>query len=308
MNIQRASLFAVAILTCMPALVSAEEAGPAATADAGTVVTEPADDSTAGALAQPAGAVAVEPVPAAKEKQLIGLAFDVGFASAYNFRGLNVFGDTQSQQKFAFHPSVTYTIPNVGLSFGYWGAFQINGDNKAAKVAVGAGHEQNFIVGYTHGWLGDALKLSAGFTVYFFPFADRATVGTTCPVYLEPSLTLSYSNVFDMSLQVAYFAGIQDAVAASRYLYIHPYVSKTFQMHKVVSGLIGVGYGYKLFNDFNVITDNAHYFHFDLELNIVATDRFYIKPGFRGAWTNLSGKDAGEEYMLLGTLNIGYSL
>ncbi len=79
-------------------------------------------------------------------------------------------------------------------------------------------------------------------------------------------------------------------------------------MHKVVSGLIGVGHGYKFFNDYDVITDNVHYFLFDMELKIVAIDRFYIKPGFRGAWTNISGKAFGEEYMLLDTLNVGYSL
>ena len=236
-----------------------------------------------------------------------GVTIDVGLASVYNFRGLNTFGIDQSDQYAVFSPSITWAIFDTGLSLGYWGAYQINGDNMKANVDGGAGHEQDIILGYGIDWLDGSLALGATLTAFLYPFADEDIAGTTCPTYIEPSVILSYASVLDFSLQVAYFAGIQDEIKDFRYLYVRPYISKTFQLTKKVSQTIGVGYGYKLFNDRNKMKDNVHDIAFDLATTIAITDSYYITPAIRGGWTNLANKSAAEEYFLLASINTGFS-
>ena len=248
-----------------------------------------------------------EPAETAAPSSPAGVSIDAGFASAYNFRGVNVFGATQSDQHLVFSPSISYSILDTGLSIGYWGAYQINGDNLEANVDAALGHEQDIIIGYSTSWLDDTLAFDAVLTVFLYPFADEDVAGVTCPAYIEPSVTLTYSTVLDFSLQVAYFAAIQEEIEDFRYLYIRPYISKSFQLTKRVTQTIGVGYGYKLFNDRDNMVDNVHDIAFDFETSVAITDSFYVAPAFRGGWTNLKKKSAGEEYFLLGSVNIGFS-
>ena len=63
------------------------------------------------------------------------LNLDLEAASAYVWRGINVFGEDQNSQAFSVFPSITATFG--ALSLGYWGAFQLSGDNKSA-LATGS--------------------------------------------------------------------------------------------------------------------------------------------------------------------------
>lgn len=247
---------------------------------------------------------AAAPVEATKP---IGLTIDVGLASIYAFRGVNVLADRQRDQHFVFSPSLTYAISDSGFSLGYWGAYQINGSNQAAKLRAGAGHEQDLILGYGHDWLDKTLVLSAALTGYLYPFATKKDGLTKCPSYLEPSVKLSYSTALDLSLQLAYFAALQKELKDYRYLYIRPYVSKSVKLNKYVSQLVGVGYGVKIFNDFDKVKNNVHDIAFDVETTVAVTDAFYLKPAIRGAWSNFKKVALGDEFLIYGSFNLGYS-
>ncbi|HVZ34176.1 MAG TPA: hypothetical protein VG963_17235, partial [Polyangiaceae bacterium] len=60
------------------------------------------------------------------------LNVDVEAASAYVWRGINMFGTKQNTQDFSVFPSITASLG--GLSLGYWGAYQLSGDNKSDLV------------------------------------------------------------------------------------------------------------------------------------------------------------------------------
>lgn len=257
--------------------------------------------------ATPAPAAAPTAAPTAEAPKPVGLTIDAGIASIYNFRGANVFGNSQHDQHFAFSPSLSYAILDSGLSIGYWGAYQINGGNQAAKVRGGYGHEQDVLLGYAKDWLDKTLLLNAGLTAYLYPFATKKDALVKCPAYLEPSLKLTYSTVLDLSLQVAYFAALQDKIKDWRYLYVRPYVSKTVKLTKSVSQLVGVGYGVKIFTDMDKMKNNVHDIAFDFETTVAVTDAFYFKPALRGGWSNFKKTAIGDEFLVYGSFNLGYT-
>ncbi|MBU1069280.1 hypothetical protein KJ975_06885 [Myxococcota bacterium] len=254
-------------------------------------------------LACPLAASAQEAAPS----KPLGISVDAQFSSVYLFRGLNVFGDKQGDQHGVFSPTIAYAVADTGLTLTYWGAFQLNGDNRSAKTDVGAGLEQDFILGYSRSFLDNKLTLKAALTAYVFPFADEELAGAGVPLYLEPSVTPVYTSFADFSLQVAYFAAIQDDLSDYRYLYVRPYVSKSFKLSEKVTQTVGVGYGYKLFNDRDKMKDNVQDLAIDLETTIAITPTFYVKPAIRGGWTNLTGQSFGDELVLLVSVNVGTS-
>ncbi len=262
-------------------------------------------------LAAPLSATAQEaapaPAPEAATAKPLGVALDGGLASAYLFRGLNVFGDKQSDPHGVFSPTVAWTHAGSGLSLTYWGAFQLNGENLGAKTDVGAGFEQDFILGWSRAFLDNKLNLKAALTAYVFPFADKELAGARVPLYLEPSVTPVYTTFADFSLQIAYFHAVQGGLSDYRYLYVRPYVSKSFKLSDKITQTVGAGYGYKLFNDRDKMTENVQDLAFDLETTIAVTPSIYVKPALRGGWTNLTGKSFGDEVVFLFSVNVGTS-
>jgi len=254
-------------------------------------------------MAAPLSAAAQEAPPATP----VGISLDGGLASAYLFRGLNVFGDKQKDQHGVFSPTVAWTHAGSGLSLTYWGAFQLNGDNLDAKTDVGAGLEQDFILGWSRAFLDGKLTLKAALTAYVFPFADEELAGANAPLYLEPSVTPVYTTFADLSLQVAYFHAVQDELSDYRYLYVRPYIAKSFKLSDKVTQTVGAGYGYKLFGDRDKMTENVQDLAIDLETTIAVTPSIYVKPALRGGWTNLTGKSFGDEVVVLFSVNVGTS-
>lgn len=265
---------------------------------------------TLGILAGPGVARAQDEVveAAAAPPRKVGVNIDLEASSVYVFRGLNVFKNTsQWDQTGMIAPSLTYTVPGVGIHVGYWGAFQLAGSNRGALVASGYGNEQNLIVGVTRG-LGKGFTLDASLTWYFFPFATRAAAGTTLPSSLEPSLTLAWAGPVDLELKVLYFASIQEVLKDYRYLYVRPRISKTFPINPTLGINLGLGFGYKLFNDFRKMKDNVYDVRADVGLPLQFGDLFYLTPGVHLAWTNLEGVRTRNEFVAYGGLNVGVNL
>lgn len=208
------------------------------------------------------------------------LNIDVEGASAYVWRGINVFGTEQNTQAFSVFPSVTATIG--ALSLGYWGAFQLSGDNKSALVDEGIGAQNDFILKYS-GWFNDNLAYSAMLTYWVYPFAKEEAAGTATPMYIEPGAGISYLAGADLGLYVGYYRALQDVNKQASFVYLNPSVGKTFWLKNRVGLALDFSAGYKAFTDDPPTKDRA----LDLGLHISAAIPFsnmYITPQLHAAY------------------------
>ncbi|MBN2723266.1 MAG: hypothetical protein JXR95_04250 [Deltaproteobacteria bacterium] len=223
---------------------------------------------------------------AASEDTSLGVNLEVTFSSAYVFRGYNIFQkDSQMNQYGLVAPGLSYTFPDTGLSFGYWGAFQLNGDNKSINSDVGLNLESDFYLSYSRK-VTNKLYVKGILTSYVYFFAKDSR-----PTWVEPGV-IAYSNldVVRASIGFYYLLGTQEYIRDAGYLYINPSVSKHFKMGKKPVNLT-LGYGYKHYSDGNEGMSNVH----DLLLTVdtfIQLPLIYIRPGIGVAWTNIEAPDS----------------
>ncbi len=292
----------------------------------------PAEPAPAETAAEPAPA---ESTPAAveEEKKSAGVNVDVGLATIYNFRGANVFKESKMMDQNAlFAPSVTWSIFDTGLSLGYWGAFQLSGDNKRFNVDYGLGHEQDLILGYSKGFADDLVSLDLAFTYYFYPFAQEDIAGCANPSIIEPMVGVSIATAVDIGFHVSYFHAIQKEIDLLRHAYFNFSLGKSFTFNDIFGMDLGMGLGIKAWiknSDGEKLPDNRVDLHFDWSVPIHLTEQLYVAPALHFSWTDLkyvsvaSGVDddpgtadvdesmmdiparAGDEYMIYASLNVG---
>jgi len=262
---------------------------------------------TAGAAsAQDATQPQEETAPA--EDGAVGLNLDLGFATSYVFRGLNVFAkDEQLDPNMLLAPAATWSIFDTGLSVGYFGAYQISGDNISEKIDAGLGSEQDVILGYALGLPHD-LTLSFAATAYIYPWADEAEAGTECPLYLEPLAGIAWAGPIDLSLKVSYVIGVQEEIRDFSYLYLNPRLGKTFALGTRVQLALALGYGFKLWKPGNDGASNVHDVAIDISLPIAVAGPLYVTPSIHTGWTNLVALDFADELYVFGGLNVGVNL
>jgi hypothetical protein len=230
-------------------------------------------------------------------------------ASAYVWRGINKFGEDQNTQTFAMFPSITATLG--GFSLGYWGAFQLSGDNKSVLVDSGVGAENDFILKYS-AWLQRNLALSGSLTYFTHPFADADAAGTDDPMFLEPGIGISYLTGADLGLYVGYYRGLQSVTEPASFVYISPSIGKTFHVNEDLGLAVGVSAGYKAFTNDPPNEDRA----FDLALTLSAAIPFsdmYITPQLHAAYVTRDDAvvpDAGfsDSFVAWAGLHVGYDV
>ena len=190
----------------------------------------------------------------------VGLNLDLQLATAYVFRGWNVFQETsQMDPHLLLAPGLTYAIADTGLSVGYWGAYQLTGANIGATLDAALNAEQDLFVSYERD-LGHDMTLAVRFFSYFYPAADRRVAGASVPTYLEPIVAFTASPGVDLGVQVTYFAGVQDApgISGISYLYVNPSVGKSFELVEHIGLELLLGYGIKAFKEGNAGRSNVH--------------------------------------------------
>jgi hypothetical protein len=237
------------------------------------------------------------------------LNLNVEAASAYVWRGINKFGEDQSTQAFSMFPSLTATLG--GFSLGYWGAFQLSGDNKSALVDSGVGAENDFILKYS-AWLQHNLALSGSLTYFTYPFANAEAAGTDTPMYLEPGVGISYLTGADLGLYVGYYRGLQSVTEPASFLYINPSVGKTFHVTEDLGLALGLSAGYKVFTNDPPNEDRA----FDLALTVSAAIPFsdmYITPQLHAAYVtrdDAAVPNAGfsDSFVAWAGVHVGYDI
>jgi hypothetical protein len=270
---------------------------------------------TAGGWALLAGLwLGADQARAAEPAESLGLNLDLGVSSAYNWRGVNAFGDRQGDQNAFVAPGITWTVA-PGLTLGYWGAYQVVGDNVAAKVDGGVGAENDLVLSYGTE-VAPALTASVGLVAYVFPLADEEVAGVASPAYLEPSAAIAWAGPIDLGLKASYFAGVQEELEAYRYLYLVPTVGKSFSLSSRVGLGLSLGLGYKAFAGDYEAASNGNLVDVALSVSVPVelTDRVYAKPALNAAWTDLDrapdGGPAGfgDEAFVYGSLNVGVNL
>jgi hypothetical protein len=290
-----------------PAPVTEPPPGTPAADPAGAV---PAPTPTPAPAAVPAdtGTTEVAPASAAAPSALINI--DVEGASAYIWRGVNLFGENQNTQAFSVFPSLTATFG--GLSLGYWGAFQMTGDNKSDLVDSGVGAETDLIAKYS-GSLAENLSYSAMLTYWIYAAADEVAAGTKTPMYIEPGAGITYSTAADLGLYVGYYRGLQDATRPFSFFYINPTVGKSLPLSGDISLALGLSAGYKAYTNLadGAPKDRA----LDVTANVGATFPFsdlYITPGVHAAFVTRDGVAGGaefsDEFIAWAGVHVGYNL
>jgi hypothetical protein len=267
-----------------------------------------ADPGIAAAAEAEAAAAGEE---AAAEEAGGGVNLDLGFATHYVFRGLNLFAEEAQLDPHALlAPGVTWSVGDTGLALGWWAAFQLNG-NVRDNIDAGAGAEQDLFATYEFG-LTDAVALGMQLYAYTYPFADEEIAGTDgLPVWLEPGASITWSAAVDLSLTITYMAGVQAVNAEYSYLYLSPGVARSFALDEAetLSLDLAAAFGYKgwLRSD-DKLQDNTFDVGTKAGLTWCATDVFYLTPAVGFAWTNLDGLGFQDELIVFGTLNLGVDL
>jgi hypothetical protein len=237
------------------------------------------------------------------------LNIDVEGASAYVWRGINRFGADQNTQNFSVFPSLTATFGQVSL--GYWGAFQLSGDNKSANVDRGVGAENDLVLKIS-GPLGEDLTASAMLTYFLYPMADAEVAGTDTPMYLEPGAGISYLAGADLGLYVGYYRGLQAVTEGNSFLYINPSIGKTFPLDDSLGLALSMSGGYKVYTEDPPIEDRV----VDLALNAsiaIPFDDTYITPQIHAAYVTRDEDavpDAGfsDSFIAWVGVHVGYNV
>jgi hypothetical protein len=292
---------------------AAEPAGPVPAPEPAPVA-EGAPTEGAAAVSAPAtptdtGAAEAAPSDGAAPSTLINI--DVEGASAYVWRGVNLFGATQDEQAFSVFPSITATFGAV--SIGYWGAFQLSGDNKSDLVDTGVGGENDFILKYS-GSISDDLAYSAMLTYWIYPFADEDAAGVATPMYIEPGAGITYATGADLGLYVGYYRALQGVNDPFSFLYINPSVGKTIPLTGDIGLAVGLSAGYKIYTDLPDGTDPDR--ALDLTLNVGATIPFsdmYITPQVHASYVTrddgaVPDAEFKDQFIAWAGVHVGYNI
>jgi len=275
--------------------------------------TDPVDPKPA---PEDTGAVTTPTKSEAAPSTLINL--DVEAASAYVWRGINLYGEDQNTQNFSVFPSLTATFG--GFSIGYFGGFQLTGDNKQQVVDQGTGAEQDLILKYS-GSLADKLTYSAGLVYWFYPFADPDVANTDLPMYIEPGVGVTYATApVDLGLYVGYYRALQDVNEAASFVYINPSLAKSLPLTGDVSLALGLSAGFKAYTNLPSGQDGDRMF--DLTLNVGATLPFadmYVTPQLHAAFATRvddldpitpgdQGPEFSDEFVAWAGIHVGYNI
>jgi hypothetical protein len=235
----------------------------------------------------------------------LGLNADLGWASMYVFRGANVFAqDSFQDAHMMLAPSLTWASAG-GLEIGYWGAFQLNGDNKQANVDLAIGAEQDLFVTWSRGIAGDALTLTPALYLYSYPLAKYEVVGADFPHFLEPGLTCAWAGPVEIGLQLAWMTSLQEAMRGYSYAYARPFASFEAELGERASIEGALGFGLKALGGDYVTDENRYDAQLDVAGSLVVAGPLYVQPAVHAAWTNSVPLELAQELMFWGSLNLG---
>ncbi len=248
----------------------------------------------------------------------IGLIAGLGVYTSFNFRGYNLFQqESQHDQNAIVAPSLVWLIFDTGTYLGYWGGYQLTGNNQADVVRAGVGNAQLVFLGYNLGLLDRLITLNFQFNCYFWPFADEDLAGSSAPTVIEPLAGITLSTVLDIGFNVSYFHGVQPGTLFEtlRHVYFQLFAKKSLTFNDRFGMDFGLSFGAKAWIDHPDFNRFDLLFSWSLPINL--TERLFLKPGINLSWTDLDQivdsddptitreATGGDEYMVYGTIDIG---
>ena len=245
----------------------------------------------------------------------LDLEFSIEVASAYVFRGYNVFqDDRQREQKWVERPRFVWAPSGTGVFIGYASANQLTGDNLVGNVAAGLGAEQDLFAGYEFG-KHSRLGVSTEIEFVAYPVADGRVAGTTTPLFVSLSAEPRYRHT--LYVYAGYLRGLGHGPLGDDQFYINPRVEKRFNLGGRFALELEVGGGIKIFQlDVGVVRNNMFDVLAAATLYCALNDVFYVGARVGWAWTNLAPSkdpDTGqfvntgfrEEYVPFWALSVG---
>ena len=250
-----------------------------------------------------------EPATAsAPGRGFLSFSADVGVATAYAARGINVFqSSSQKDPNALFAPALEVGLGDTGLAVGWLSALQLTGPNREEMVANGVGAENDVYVAWSHA-LGETVELGAVAALVAYPLADADTVGAGGPLLLEPAVNVTWSGPIELGAEVLYSAGIQPAAPVPPYAYLNLTGEKGFDLGSGYGVTLGAGAGFKAYTVPDAPKDNVWDVSLDLALQKDFDNGLYLTPGVHGAWTNLEGKDVAQSMFVWAGMNVGVTL
>jgi hypothetical protein len=214
------------------------------------------------------------------------LELSLEFASAYVFRGYNVFqAENQREQKWVERPRIVWTVSGTGLSMGYASANQLTGDNLVHNVAAGLGVEQDLFVGYSFG-RGAELGLLTELAAVAYPAASSTVAGTGMPWFVSVSAEPHYRH--SAYLYAGYLRGVQRGPLGESQFYLNPRVEKRFTFGRRFELELEVGGGVKIRQVDLSVTDNMFDVLTAASLYFAISEVFYVGARVGWAWTNFT--------------------
>ncbi|MCA9626399.1 MAG: hypothetical protein KC766_01980 [Myxococcales bacterium] len=242
---------------------------------------------------------------AEEDDEGIGLEIGVGAASAYAWRGLNIYAaESQHDQHGQIAPWISYGVPGTDLTLDYWSSYQTNGPNKSAAVDEGTGAEQDLTATYSFE-LSEEVSLEPFVSGYFYPFAKQAAAGVSNPTYVEPGVGVGYTTFVDFEVSASYIHGVQSELKDSRHGYLHVGLSKSVPLNDTFELSVGAGYGLKGYLE-DAGQDNVHDVQLDAALAF-SVDSATLAPGVHWVWTDLSGVGFSQEQFTYVGLDASYA-
>lgn len=290
---KRFIILMLTVFPWMPTAVSAQDTGDESSSKTGDATSVKTGDDTSSKTVDEAPAKA--PAADAEEEKSEGWekSFEMNFASAYVWRGLNLLG--QGNQ----HYSPGVFLPGVEATRGIWtigwvAAFQLGGRNVASNVDGAAGMEQDFYVQVEKTLTGD-FSWTASLTAYGFPASKEAESGADRSLYAEPSVGITWARKFNPFVKIHWFHGVQSALSDFDYVYFNVGGSRDVKLPgKLTLKLAGEG-GMKWFFPDDTVKDNVWDIQLGAVLEYAATDEISLTGGLGTAWSNFAGVKPMDE-------------
>ena len=237
---------------------------------------------------------AVTPAEAEEEDEEPEREFQFGldYASAYVFRGDNVFKEhDQSEQNMVAQPRFLWMPPGTHFSAGYAGAYQLSGGNLRSNLDDGVGAEQDLFVDYD-------IKPARQWTIATEIAMVAYPAASSFPLFFEGSAETRWVGPVEVGLYTGYLFAARPGPLLQDHFYLSPHVERSFELHEKLDLTTRFSVGWKFFkmkplpirtNSFDLLLTET--------LSYDVSDAVTIAAKVGLAWTNLEPQedpDTGE--------------
>jgi hypothetical protein len=239
-------------------------------------------------------------------------------ASAYVFRGYNVFQqESQREQKAVQEVLVAWNASSSGLYLALGSANQLTGDNLVSNVDAGLGAEYDLFAGYDFG-RHQPMGVTTELAIAAYPVAESRVVGTHVP--LVASLSAEPRWRHELYFYVGYLHGFRRGLYQEDQLYLNPHVQKKLDLGERFELDLEVGAGVKLFSlDVGTVRDNMFDVLGTATIYCALTEVIYVGARVGWAWTNFTaqrdpvtgatvGRRFADEYVPFWAISVGAEL